>query len=131
MSSLPYYYEGTIYTPSGCGIENPAILITKDDMFCVYGDIVGVTKEFEHRCDVYNKIGFQEEIDNLVLIEFDKYGAFNTADITYIILRMMYYTASGFVSEFYNRLQSSPDTLTSWIQNEKQRIPINIYGGDN
>ena len=129
MKYLPYYYEGTLYTPSGCGIENPAILITKSDIFCVYGDAEAVKKEFDRRCEAYSKIGFQEEIDDLVLIEFNKYGAFNTEDIAYIILRMMLYTATGFVKNFYNYLQSSPDALVSWIQSEKQRIPINVRGG--
>lgn len=131
MRSLPYYYEGTIYTYDGCGIENPAILITKSDTFCKYGDARFVKQEFDHRCEVYGKIGFQEEIDDLVYIEFDKYCALNTKDITYIILRMMEYTASGFVSKFCKYCQESPEALVDWIRSEEIRLPINIYGGNN
>jgi hypothetical protein len=123
--TLPYFYMGSLYSANGCIIEEPAILVTKDDIFCKYGSYENILKEFTRRQEAYISAGFPEEAENLVMFSFSKYTGIPTEKITYIIRRMLQYTATGFITKFFEEL-GKQETFMSWLDSEMERIPIDI-----
>lgn len=132
---FPYVRCDSLYRPDGTEIENPAILITKDDIFCKYGDVDLVTREFDRRVNAYASVGFTEEVANLVMVSFDTFLGLPTETIAYIIRRGMEYTATGFVAKLaylisnpnnYKDANEQASCIKTWLDAEIERIPIDV-----
>ena len=121
---FPYLDKGTLFFPSGVGIQNPAILISRDDVFHKYGESKDVERDFQGRTEAYSRVGLGDESDKLMFISFDTFLGIPIESVTYIIRRMMEYTATGFVSNFIKHIDE-PDFLT-WLESEMERVPIDV-----
>lgn len=119
---FPYLYQGTLFFPNGVAIQNPAILISKDDLFFKYGESKDVERELQRLIKAYSRIGLRGESNKLVFISFDTFLGIPIESVTYIIRRMMGCTATGFVSDFIKHIDK-PDFLT-WLESEMKRAPI-------
>ena len=122
---LPYYFEGSLYTPQGDIIEEPTILVTKDDIFCKYGNYEIVMAEYERRVLAYTSAGFEEEANNLIVISFKTFEGISMESVTYILRRMISFSASGFVFRFLKEF-SNPTNFISWLNNEMLEVPLSI-----
>lgn len=121
---FPYLYQGTLFFPSDVGIQNPAILISRDDVFHKYGESKDVERELQELIEAYSKIGLHDESNKLIFISFDTFLGIPMESVAYIIRRMMEYTATGFVSDFIKHIDK-PDFLT-WLESEMKRVPIDV-----
>ena len=111
MQSL-YIQFGSLYSLNGIEIERPTILIDPEmDMIYAWGKFENISKK---------QIRFHNAGIETVAVELKHLPKNVTA---YIILRMMNYTASGFIRNFYNHRN---DIDTTWLLNEMDRLPIKI-----
>ena len=132
---FPYLYDGTIFTSEGTGLKNPAILITKDDMFSKYGEQESIQKEFDRRIASYAAMGFMDDVENIVMVSFDTFLGLPVEMVAYIIRRSMEYTATGFVAKLaylisnpnhYKDANEQTSYIKTWLDAEMERLPIDV-----
>ena len=133
--NFPYVYNGTIFTSEGAGIKNPAILITKDDIFSKYGEQEVIQKVFDRRTAAYASMGFMDDVENIVMVSFDTFLGLPIETVAYIIRRGMEYTATGFIAKLtylisnsnnYKDANEQASCIKTWLDAEMERIPIDV-----
>lgn len=72
---------GTIYTRSGMGIDNLAVILDKNSGLIKYGDSSRGMKEiFNDMVSKYKQLGLEDMANDLVLLEFDRYDGILSID---------------------------------------------------
>lgn len=114
METALYIYAGGLYNRTTRGeVNRPTVLVDPDmDTFHGWGEYDNITK----KCEQLNNAGF--DTCAIELTQLPKPIA------AYIILRMMNYTASGFVKNFCAR--SETPNSAKWLASEIARVPIDI-----
>lgn len=130
--SLPYYFEGSIYSANGCILKDPCIMIDKESgCFHGYGSKDVMLAKYNTYVDRFVKAGMTDIAGDLVLLEFNDYADLDKKCITYVIRRLLEYTATPFPIEFLNHLCSDDkNTFDVWLRSEMERIPISIESGE-
>ena len=112
-------------------IQDPAVLIDYDaelprnTIFLKYGEKLDILKEYNQMTQTYNKAGFEGLAKRISVISFKtKDGALTLEEITYVLKRMIEYTATNFINEFLYHMKH--DTTTAWLKSEMETVPINI-----
>lgn len=124
MDSL--YYTDDQNNPTKI-IEHPAVLIDpSSDMIHKYGEaanLLSILVKWQESISKVNEIlneSYPDEPENIaVLVELDR---LSTTEQAYVINRMLLFTATNFVSNFYKAVMEKDDR---WLTNEMERL--NIY----
>lgn len=126
MNHTVYLNCGSIYNAYNDNIiERPAILVSKeDDTIHAYGDLENVEAKFKRFVTRWNKPCFQDELNDLMLIELSEYHI-DREMACYVIRRATEFTATGFIRDFARRLTDGSDVL-AWLKSEMERIPIDL-----
>ena len=113
MENPLYIYHESLYNITGEEIKRPTVLIDPEcDCFHGWGEY----EHIEKRLSEISKAGF-----DMKMVELTQLPKPVTA---YIILRMINYTASGFIRKFYEKSED-PNAMT-WLTSEIARVPITI-----
>lgn len=126
MNHTVYVQNGSIYNLyTGCIIERPAIVVSKEaDTIHGYGNFEDVNAKFIRLANGYAKAGFQDDVDDLMLIELSEYHI-DRELAGYVIRRATEFTATGFISSLCQKLTDGSDVI-SWLKSEMERIPIDL-----
>ena len=109
-------WQGSIYDASGRIIENPAVLVDPEgDCFHGWGENTAISRKLD---DVARKSGGLFRLTMVDLSKLPKDMA------CYVILRMIQFTASGFIKNFVG--QAENPAAMDWLRNEMQRVPVSI-----
>lgn len=87
---------GTIYTQSGRGIDQIAVILDTDyGSVMKYGDAEKVQSYYGEMIEKYRKTGFEEEAENYMLITFDRYdGVLSIEEICTLVNYMIQVSAN-------------------------------------
>lgn len=126
MNHTVYVQDGSIYNPyNGCIIERPAIVVSKEaDTVHGYGDFEDVNAKFLKLAAGYAAAGFQDDVDDLMLIELSEYHI-DRELAAYVIRRATEFTATGFIRSLCQKLTDGTDVI-KWLESERERIPIDL-----
>lgn len=130
--NLPYYFEGSIYGANGCILKDPCIIIDKESgCFHGYGSKDTMLAKYNTYVARFNEAGMSDMASDLVLVEFNDYADLNKKCITYVIRRLLEYTATPFPIEFLKYLNSGDKyAFDMWLRSEMEKIPISIESGE-
>ena len=109
-------YCGSIYNAAGEIIEQPAVLVdVGSDCFHGWGENRAISKKLN---TIAAKSNGMLQLTMIDLSKLPKEMA------CYVILRMMNYTASGFIKTFASQAEN-PNAI-QWLQSEMNRVRITI-----
>lgn len=118
------YMEGGSIIAAGRIVEEPAVFVSRmDDTIFAWGNLDIVLLKFRTAAAAYANAGMQDMVEGLMCIELSKYKM-SREDACYVIRRMTEFTATGFIKEFCEKLESGD--IVAWLEAEKKRIPIDI-----
>ena len=109
-------WHGSIYNAAGEIIDKPAVLIdAESDCFHGWGENADVAKKLDN---------IAKQSHGLLKPTMIDLSGLTKEMACYIILRMINYTASGFIKNFAKQAEN-PDAI-QWLKNEMERVPIEI-----
>lgn len=135
MKHTVYLEGGSIFDIRDRIIENPAILLDKDDG-CVhgYGNITNVKAKFIKYVTAYNNAGFPGMADSLLLLDFSNayFKGLTNEETCYILRRATEHTATSFqpaLCEWAQKTltEDNKNTFKTWLQSEMKKLPLNLY----
>ncbi len=109
---------GSIYTKSRDVMIDNLVIIYDKQMGCVlkYGDAdrSNIKKYYEHMVKKWRDIGMEEDAENIVMVEFDRYdGILSIEEICTLANYLIMVSALG--DKFHRLLNSDEDTIKQEI----------------
>ena len=109
-------WHGSIYDAAGRIVENPAVLVDPEaDCFHGWGENAAMSKKLD---DVAKK---SDGLFRLTMVDLSKLPKDMAC---YVIVRMIEYTASGFIKNFVG--QAENPTAMDWLRAEMDRVPVSV-----
>lgn len=126
MMDHPCYMEnGSIVNSySGCIIEDPAILVSKNaDTLHGWGNEGSVNAKFMKLASAYQAAGFLDDLLDLKFIQLNKFRI-SREMACYVIRRAVEYTVTGFITKFCEEIEHGDPE--AFLKKEMERIPIDL-----
>lgn len=129
MSICHLNQSNQIETSDGVCLNHPAVqIIAEDDVFVRFGEYETLNDRVNRECneafsqrDAILEMGIPFIMPVQTVISLEN---FESATACYVIRRMVEYSASGFVSKFFQKIQE-PD-VDAWLNAEMTRVPIDV-----
>lgn len=113
--------DNLVETQYGVVLREPSIhIIAEDDIFVRFGEYSVLQNKAEIESSYLFKSGLRVPVQIIMSL-----SGLQPDFACYVIRRMVEYSSTGFVRDFYERGKDR-DCL-EWLKNERLRIPINVF----